>query len=391
MNARWQIALLVALYCSLGASARTENFIVSAPTPQFANEVAQAAEGYRRELATEWLGHELPRWTHPCPITVKVGRMGAGGATSFMFERGQPFGWQMSIQGSRERIMDSVLPHEVTHTIFATHFGRPLPRWADEGACTIVEHASERNRQHHMLIRFLTSAPSRGIPFNRMFAMTEYPADIMPLYSQGYSLVRYLISQGGKRKFVDYVGAGMQTNDWEAATQQFYGFGDLSDLQLSWVAWVRDGYPDVGARNPEAIARASATGRANDSGIVAIRDRVSGETNEESARARPDVDRVAANRSNGGSWYARQAATRASTKPILDRAESGSPRGLDPLDFEPTTPLRLNQVRAGSNVSRPQPMQSLQQPMVMQWSRVPAALHPIPRSMPLPAGGTVWR
>ena len=61
----------------------------------------------------------------------------------------------MSIQGSRQRILDSVLPHEVTHTIFASHFRQPLPRWADEGACTTVEHASERAKQEKMLIEFL--------------------------------------------------------------------------------------------------------------------------------------------------------------------------------------------------------------------------------------------
>ena len=27
--------------------------------------------------------------------------------------------------------------------------------------------------------------------------MTEYPADILPLYSQGYSLARFLIDQKG--------------------------------------------------------------------------------------------------------------------------------------------------------------------------------------------------
>ena len=62
----------------------------------------------------------------------------------------------MHIQGSRERILDSVLPHEITHTIFATHFGRPLPRWADEGACTTVEHVSEKAKQDNFLIQFLT-------------------------------------------------------------------------------------------------------------------------------------------------------------------------------------------------------------------------------------------
>ena len=100
--------------------------------------------------------------------------LGAGGATTFTFINGQPRDWHMEIQGSRERILDSVLPHEITHTIFATHFGRPLPRWADEGAATSVEHVSERTKQDQLLIQFLTS--NRGIAFNHMFAMKEYPA-----------------------------------------------------------------------------------------------------------------------------------------------------------------------------------------------------------------------
>ena len=117
-------ALFVAAVCSLGASYRTTNFIVNAPNETLAREIGDAAERYRADLAMEWLGRELPRWSQPCPITAHVGaRMGAGGATSFMFDRSRPFGWSMTIQGSRERVLDSVLPHEVTHTIFATHFG----------------------------------------------------------------------------------------------------------------------------------------------------------------------------------------------------------------------------------------------------------------------------
>ncbi|MEO8496830.1 MAG: hypothetical protein ABI614_17305, partial [Planctomycetota bacterium] len=153
----------------------------------------------------------------------------------------RPFGWTMTIQGSRERILDSVLPHEITHTVFATHFGRPLPRWADEGACTTVEDISERQKQHHMLYEFLTT--HRGIAFNEMFAMTEYPSDVLPLYSQGYSLARYFIAQGGQRKFIDYVGDGMKWNDWTRATKQHYGYASLSDLQVTWLDWVRQGSP----------------------------------------------------------------------------------------------------------------------------------------------------
>ncbi len=118
-----RVACLVAAFSSLGASYRTGNFVIDAPTGEMAQQIGQAAERYRKDLALEWLGHEMPNWAQPCPITVQVGEhLGAGGATSFVFEHGEVFGWRMSIQGSLTRILDSVLPHEVTHTVFATHF-----------------------------------------------------------------------------------------------------------------------------------------------------------------------------------------------------------------------------------------------------------------------------
>ncbi|NLX55665.1 MAG: hypothetical protein GXY58_11175 [Planctomycetaceae bacterium] len=229
---------------AVGGSCRSQNFVVTAPTPAFARQVCEAAEHYRRVLAVEWLGAELPPWQDVCPIRVLVGpQLGAGGATTFTFIDGQPRHWDMEIQGSQERILDSVLPHEITHTIFATHFGCPLPRWADEGGATSVEHVSERSKQDQLLIQFLTS--NRGIAFNQMFAMRDYPPDILPLYSQGYSLARYLIAQGGRRKYVDYVSDGLRWNNWTASTQKHYGFRSLSELQVSWLDWVRQGSPEI--------------------------------------------------------------------------------------------------------------------------------------------------
>jgi hypothetical protein len=243
MEARFvSTAFVAAALVSLGASHRTANFIVRAASPQIAKEVGQAAEKYRRELAVEWLGKEMPNWYQPCPIVVEVGpQLGAGGATSFIFDHGDVFGWQMSIQGSRERILDSVLPHEVTHTIFASYFRRPLPRWADEGASSTVEHESERRKQQRMLIQFLQTR--RGIAFNDMFAMKQYPKDILPLYAQGHSLATYLVAQGGKRKFLRYVKDGLDTNDWRAATLAHYRFESLGKLQNAWLEWVRRGSP----------------------------------------------------------------------------------------------------------------------------------------------------
>lgn len=237
-----RLAVCALAVASMGASYRTANFVVKAATPELAQEIGLAAEKYRREMADHWLGEELPDWSQPCPITADVGELGAGGVTSFVFDRGEVYRWEMAVQGTRERVLDSVLPHEVTHTIFASHFRQQLPRWADEGACTTVEHESERAKHEHLLIDFLQTG--RGIAFNDMFRMKEYPQDILPLYSQGHALARFLIGKKGPRVYVRYVEDGLRTDDWTAATRKNYGFEDLSELQTEWLAWVKEGCPE---------------------------------------------------------------------------------------------------------------------------------------------------
>ncbi|MFN5951225.1 MAG: hypothetical protein ACK43N_22230, partial [Pirellulaceae bacterium] len=221
----------------------TRNFIVVASSQQQADTMAEAAERYRSQLAKYWLGQELPDWPQPCPISVRASqRLGAGGSTSFTLIGGSVTGWRMQVQGSEERILDSVLPHEITHTILATHLaplGKPIPRWADEGACSTMEHASETAKHEKYLIQFLQEG--RGISFAEMFRMKEYPSDIMPLYAQGYSVAKFLIEQSGPQAFVQFVESGMRTEDWVAALEQHYGYPLVGKLQTAWNQWVANG------------------------------------------------------------------------------------------------------------------------------------------------------
>lgn len=397
MDARYlRVPLIVAALLSLAANARTENFLVSASSPQLAQEVAQYAERYRRDLAIEWLGRELPPWQDKCPITVHAspGRP-ASGQTSFVFIQGQPRSWQMIVEGTRERVLDSVLPHEITHTILASHFGCPLPRWADEGACTTVEHASEKQKQDRMLIQFLTT--NRGIAFNKMFAMRDYPPDILPLYSQGYSLARFLIAQGGKQKFIQYIGDGLRGNNWTRATKQHYGYTSLSDLQLTWVDWVRSGSsPNVPSRLdslaadtqlaantaaaplPAATAVAAATRAPADAAQPASRgaaqqgsrgaeergSRGAGGPGSGEATARGIAAVAASTTSSAGGWYARQrdaaSAQRGGTAPA---SRAAAPERADP--YEPVVRVP----HAGTQAtSRPPGLEQPKQ-VVIEWSR----------------------
>ncbi len=274
-------ALILPVNILFAAGYRTANFVVEAPSPQMAQKIGDAAEQYRHDLAIEWIGQPLPRWSQPCPITAEVApTLGAGGATSFVFDRGEVFNWTMTIQGSEERILDSVLPHEVTHTIFASHFRQPLPRWADEGACTTVEHPVERARQHRLLIEFLRTG--RGISFPEMFAMKEYPADVLPLYSQGYSLARYLIERGGRKRYIQFIGNGLANSDWPESLSQYYGIHDIGKLQTVWLEWVKRGCPappaSVAASIPQVQDIAQTTRGQSPDGLYVkgpTRDRVS--------------------------------------------------------------------------------------------------------------------
>ncbi|MEZ6134789.1 MAG: hypothetical protein R3C53_07760 [Pirellulaceae bacterium] len=239
--------------------AQSQNFIVFAPSPQSAAEVAKVAEQHRQELALHWLGKELPAWPQRCPIHVNSGPFGAQGETRYSLLPGGTAGdWAMTVTGTPERILDSVLPHEITHTIFATHFaalGKYVPRWADEGACTTVEHDVEKRKHREHLDRFLKSG--RGLAFNTMFKLKEYPQDILPLYAQGHSAVQFLIDQGGAQKFVQFLEAGMRTERWAEELRSFYEYKSIGDFQVSWNQWLYDGSPtDLTAYAPGLRANA---------------------------------------------------------------------------------------------------------------------------------------
>ncbi|MCA9056128.1 MAG: hypothetical protein KDA75_19990, partial [Planctomycetaceae bacterium] len=253
---------ILSLLAGSGFSAefRTRNFVVSAPTADVARQIAETAETCRRELAIEWLGKTIPDWYRPCPVSVKVGQMGAGGATTFTFDRGEVSGWNMRVQGTLERVLDSVIPHEVSHTIFASHFRRPLPRWADEGAATLIEHTSERKRQEVLLERVINT-PKR-IPLQQLLSMSEYPSEmekVYTLYAEGYSLANFLVQQRGsegKAVFLQFI-QDAHKHGWQSAIARHYRYDGIAALEKEWSGWVLAGSP--ARRRPEGEAIAANT------------------------------------------------------------------------------------------------------------------------------------
>lgn len=268
MNRRILYIVLANAFLSLGASYRTTNFVVHAPTPQIAQQVGQWAEHYRKEKAKLWIGQEMPSWPQPCPLIVQVSMEGPSGATSFNFGPSGVMSQKMEIQGPLDRLIASVLPHEVTHTVFAYYFKTPVPRWADEGGSVLSEDDLERDR-HDKLVRQILNS-NRQFPLRRLFSLRDYPREVMNLYAQGFSVSDYLVKRSDRQTFLRFVAHGMQAG-WDSAAQSFYRFQSVEELEQAWLQHLRDTKRQPGTqvasqntqpiqpnRNPAAMVRLTA-------------------------------------------------------------------------------------------------------------------------------------
>ncbi len=217
-------------------SARSTNFLVSGADRDMVIRVARAAEDFRNKIAVAWLGEPLPNWSRPCPIKLRITGGEAGGVTSFSFDNGRVASQEMTLEGSPERIIMSALPHEVTHTIFAWHFGSPMPRWADEGACMLSEDSREIARQDGIVRDLVVN--QKQLPLKTLFMMEDYPKDLLGFYGQGYSVSRFLIEIGGRKRFLAFVGEGGRSG-WDEAVRKHYQLNDSRELDRAWRSWHR--------------------------------------------------------------------------------------------------------------------------------------------------------
>jgi hypothetical protein len=270
MALRPSIAIVVVgAMASLGASYRSPNgnFIVEAPDPAFAEQVGKYAEYYRKQKAIEWLGQEMPTWGRPCPLRVSISGS-SGGATEFGFDNGSILSITMHIEGSADRLIASVLPHEVTHTVLAYYFRTPVPRWADEGSAVLSEDDRER-AVHEQTVWQILQTPGRAIPLRRLFSLRDYPRDpsyVMALYAQGYSVTNFLVGQSNRQVFLAFVAQGMQNNgnNWDAALRTHYRYRSVEELESAWVQYLRNG-----RQQPAQLASNRGAGNWRDAGPTA--------------------------------------------------------------------------------------------------------------------------
>ena len=217
---------------------RTTNFVVTGTTRRIARRFAERAEKHRQELAKAWLGRELPDWSSPCRVDLQLTGGRLGGMSTFDFGNTSA-AWspvRIALTGPADAILGNSLPHEVTHTILADYFRRPLPRWADEGTAILCEGQDVQRRFDRM-------AQEMGrrwelFRLDYLFGLRDYPPRIDVFYAEGYSVTRFLVDRKDRPTFLTFLRIGMD-GDWAAAAKQCYGFESLDEMQAAWLDTLR--------------------------------------------------------------------------------------------------------------------------------------------------------
>jgi hypothetical protein len=225
------------------AVAETANFRVEAPDAHSAQLVADRAEQHRKALALAWLGKELPAWEKPCPVKVFVTLGPPGGRSGFTFAGTEKApavgGMTMEVAGPLDAIVGGVLPHEVMHCVVTTHFGRPVPRWADEGLAILAESddVQARTAAHFRDFR----ARGRTMRVKALLELTDYPEDRFAVYLEGFSVAGFLVGRKqGRAGLVKFLSVGM-ADGWDTAAKAVYGYPSVAALEEAWCEWLDKG------------------------------------------------------------------------------------------------------------------------------------------------------
>jgi hypothetical protein len=212
-------------------SYRSDHFAVEAPSKPVARQVAQAAESARRRIVAQWLGKKPCEWAELCTIHVELSAERHYGATRFAYANDTWSGAQIFLRGPLDQLLTRVLPHEVTHAVLMLHFGRPIPRWADEGAAILAEEPGKLHEYDRLVLK--VAERDRAYALEYLLTSREYPAELDVFYPQSYSVTRFLIGLRGRKTFLAFLAHGMDTN-WDEAVQAHYGYDDIRDLERAW-------------------------------------------------------------------------------------------------------------------------------------------------------------
>lgn len=213
--------------------AHSANGNVLAPDQATAEAVLAKAEEYRRQVALQWLGAELPPGVGAVAIHVQFSSAEDTGLTLAIDNPQRKF-HRIWLITDRQRALGSTLHHEMVHAVLATRFPGQLPAWSDEGIAGTKDDPQRVALRRRIVEQFAQTAAWPAL--RTLFEAKQISANDEAAYSVASSVMEFLLARGDRPTFLQFAVAGREMG-WDRAVQDHYGFRSVADLQIAWQRW----------------------------------------------------------------------------------------------------------------------------------------------------------
>ncbi len=234
------LTLAVAVQADEWKSHSTTNFKVHHLQDEtYGKDAGAFLEEHRDLIAKKWFG-EAPKWRSKCDVYLfeshehmmrnLSGKDWMAGCTNITYDGDQAVAIKISIRIDLPNCWEDITTHELMHALVGSHFGRPIPRWMDEGMCGQVESPNRiAQRRSHATgkIRYAIKA---------LMNMTDYPSerrDVDVYYGQSITLVNHLVGLKGAKEFISFVRTS-EKDGLEKALTKHYEL-DYDKLEATWL------------------------------------------------------------------------------------------------------------------------------------------------------------
>ncbi len=237
-----QYALVKGAYPGLdpGASDLTSlHFKVHAYGAQVAQETSDECEAaYSRIMTDTGLNSFLPRGLYSIVVY--------GSQDEYRKKTGQP-DWSAGVTVDNaiytwySPVLNGILSHEMTHLIWFEYMNGQLSdqqRWVNEGLA-VYQESKARNHGYELFAGLLPTLRTAPIPIDQLENMapnTERAYDASLWYAESESLIRFMIEQGGRIGFAQFLASIQQGQNFDAAISAAYP-GQWRTLDEFYNAW----------------------------------------------------------------------------------------------------------------------------------------------------------
>lgn len=220
-----------------------ENFTVFTPAQAsqqeadaFAATLLEKAERYRKEIALEWLGEELPPSIGQTIVNVSFSDRREHGLTWAKDNPERKF-HTLYLVATPTGEVDSLLAHEMVHVVLATRYPHPdrLPAWLEEGIACRYDDASRKATRKQITNWFVRT--ENWPRLQTLLTQHNVSSQDQAAYAVSASLTEMLLSLGNRQTLLEF-GQSADRLGCNAALKRHYGIQDVAQLQTDWQRWL---------------------------------------------------------------------------------------------------------------------------------------------------------